>query len=253
MPSNILIVGAGAVGAFYGSRLAIAPDTNVSVVCRSNYAAVASTGFNITSPKYGSYRFIPANVFASPSDAIKASVKWDYILVCTKALPDVSDDSTTLIGLVTEGHTAIVLVQNGLGIEAPYSNRFPNSAILSAVTVVSAAQNKPGEITHNRWTRISIGPFLPGNTGTTAVGKKTTELNGAFVKLLKNGGVTDAESVYLINSAPFSLLTFLIVFVVLLLYFHFYSLFLLLAGVTRIDCLSCSARIQSFAFQFARD
>jgi 2-dehydropantoate 2-reductase len=196
MPLNILIVGAGAVGAFYASRLAIVPNTKVSVVCRSNYGVVASNGFAITSPKYGSYTFIPHRTFANPEEAVKANIEWDYILVSTKALPDVSDDSEILVGLVKEGHSAIVLVQNGLGIEDPYTKRFPNSTILSAVTIVSAAQNKPGEITHNRWTRISIGPYLPGTLDSTihhAAGKKSIEMNKTLVKLLNDGGITDAE------------------------------------------------------------
>jgi len=196
MVVQILIVGAGAVGAFYASRLALAPDTQVSVICRSNYKAVANNGFSITSPKYGSYNFTPRRTYANPNEVISENVAWDYIVVSTKALPDVSDDSQILEGLVKEGHTAIVLVQNGLGVEGPYLKHFPKATILSAVTIVSAAQNKPGEITHNRWTRISIGPYLPETTDSTThdnVGKRTIERNSTFVKLLKDGGIGDAE------------------------------------------------------------
>jgi 2-dehydropantoate 2-reductase len=191
MTINILIVGAGAVGAFYASRLAVAPSINVSVICRSNYKAVATQGFRITSPKYGSYTFTPQHTFGSPQAARDARIAWDYIVVSTKALPDESDDSAILEGLVTEGRTAIVLVQNGLGVEDPYVKRFPGAVVLSAVTVVSAAQTAPGIIAHNRWTRISIGPYV-SETGE----KKTTaaiERNRDFVKLLRAGGVADAE------------------------------------------------------------
>jgi 2-dehydropantoate 2-reductase len=196
MVVRILIVGAGAVGAFYASRLALAPDTQVSVICRSNYKAVANNGFSVNSPKYGSYNFTPRRTYANSNEVISEDVAWDYIVVSTKALPDVSDDSQMLEGLVKEGHTAIVLVQNGLGVEDLYLKRFPKATILSAVTIVSAAQNKPGEITHNRWTRISIGPYLPETTDSTThdnVGKRAIERNRTFVKLLKDGGIGDAE------------------------------------------------------------
>ena len=113
--TNVLIVGAGAVGAFYGSRLATARGVLVSALCRSNYKAVKANGFQVTSPQYGNYNFKPEHTFADPEEAKKAAIRWDYLLVSTKALPDVSDDSSLLEGLVGE-NTSIVLVQNGLGV-----------------------------------------------------------------------------------------------------------------------------------------
>jgi 2-dehydropantoate 2-reductase len=196
MTINVLIVGAGAVGAFYASRLAQVPNCQVSVVCRSNYKAVAKNGFKVDSPKYGSYIFTPHRTFANPKEASSSNIVWDYVVVSTKALPDVSDDSEILVGLVKEGHTAIVLIQNGLGVEEPYAKRFPSATILSAVTIVSAAQTEPGVIKHNRWTRISIGPYLPGSTDSTAQnagGTTAIERNKTFVKLLQDGGIKDAE------------------------------------------------------------
>jgi 2-dehydropantoate 2-reductase len=196
MTINILIVGAGAIGAFYASRLAQVPDVQVSVICRSNYKAVANNGFSVTSPKYGSYIFTPYSTFANPKEAVAANITWDYILVSTKALPDVSDDSEILNGLLKEGHTAVVLVQNGLGVEDPYAKRFPSAIILSAVTITSAAQISPGVIKHNRWTRISIGPYLPGSTNSTANNQKeqtAIDRNKEFIQLLKAGGIADAE------------------------------------------------------------
>lgn len=192
--TNILILGAGAIGAFYGSRLAQVSNVQVSVVCRSNYKAVLKAGFSITSPTYGSYNFVPHRVFANPKEAIDSKSSWDYIVVSTKALPDVSDDSEILMGLVKENHTTIVLVQNGLGVEDPYAKRFPSAIILSAVTIASAAQTEPGVIIHNRWTRISIGPYLPGLGDAVAEEEhKATERNQKLVRFLKEGGIKDAE------------------------------------------------------------
>ncbi|OCK84325.1 2-dehydropantoate 2-reductase [Lepidopterella palustris CBS 459.81] len=195
MPIEILIVGAGAVGAFYASRLAQAPGTKVSVICRSNYAAVKADGFSITSPQYGDYKFNPSQTFATPEEARKSNTDWDYIVVSTKALPDVSDDSEILDGLVG-GKSAIVLVQNGLGVEPPYANRFPYATICSAVTIVSAAQTSPGKIKHNRWTRINIGPYLPHlDTGSArSSDTQAVEKNNRFVRLLQAGGIKDADA-----------------------------------------------------------
>jgi 2-dehydropantoate 2-reductase len=198
MPTRVLIVGAGAIGAFYGSRLANLDDVKVSALCRSNYKAVQEHGFQVKSPKYGDSTFQPQYVFGSPEEARKAKIQWDYLLVATKALPDVNDDSALLEDLVGPS-TSIVLIQNGLGVEQPYAKRFPDASILSAVTIASAAQTQPGVIQHNRWTRISIGPYLPhldrGGAGPRADADRiVTDRTARLVTLLQSAGVADAET-----------------------------------------------------------
>lgn len=195
MPTDILIVGAGAIGAFYASRLARVPGVRVSAICRSNYQAVKAHGFHVTSPQFGAYTFTPTHTFANPEEARRRGTQWDYVVVSTKALPDVSDDSAILEGLVGHG-TAIVLIQNGLGVEQPYQARFPHAAICSAVTIASCAQTSPGHIKHNRWTRINSGPYLPHLDvgGAEASDARAVEKNSAFIALLQDGGITDAEA-----------------------------------------------------------
>jgi len=186
MSTEILIFGAGAIGAFYGSRLALNKAVNVSVICRSNYNAVKSNGFSVASSQYGDYKWTPTRTFPKPAEAQKAGVTWDYVIVSTKALPDVSDDSELLQGLISKG-TAIVLIQNGLGVEAPYAKRFPDAVVLSAVTICSAAQPNHGHIKHNRWTRINSGPY-PTNS------PEATKRNELFNQYLVDGGIKDASA-----------------------------------------------------------
>lgn len=182
----MLIFGAGAIGAFYASRLALNDNTNVSVICRSNYKTVKSNGFTITSPQFGDYRWAPTRTFANAAEAQKTAVKWDFVIVTTKALPDVSDDSELLEGLIEKG-TAIVLIQNGLGVEEPYQRRYPDAIILSAVTIASAAQPEHGHVKHNKWTRINSGAY-PSDTS------EATQRNTKFVELLKAAGIKDASA-----------------------------------------------------------
>ena len=186
MPLNVLIFGAGAIGAFYGSRIAVSSSALVSVICRSNYQAVKANGFTIDSPQYGSSKWTPHKTFPNPNAAKESGIKWDYVIVSTKALPDVSDDSALIDGLVHD-NTAIVLIQNGLGVEEPYFRRFSKATVLSGVTVASCAQPEHGHIKHNRWTRINVGPYLPNGPS-----EKAVEQNKIFGKLLADGGIKDA-------------------------------------------------------------
>jgi 2-dehydropantoate 2-reductase len=189
MPTSILLVGAGAIGSFFASRLASAPNTLVSALCRSNYAAVKSKGFRITSPKYGEYSFKPEHTFQSPEEIHGAGIKWDYVLVATKALPEVANPATLIEGMISPG-TTIVLLQNGIGIEEPYHTRFPTIPILTTTTLAAVSQVSPGHIKHYAWGRISVGPYTPENPiEDTLADQKAAR----FVELLKAGGISDAQ------------------------------------------------------------
>lgn len=202
-PIHVLIVGSGAVGAFYGSRLhqpSLSPrPVLVSVVCRSNYETVKSNGFEMETHTFGQYHFQPEGVYRSVSEAARAH-EYDYVVVTTKALPDVSDDSLLIQDAVIPQRTSIVLIQNGVGVEEPHRKRYPKNPILSAVTVVSAAQVSQGKVVQNRWTRISIGSYLSSasheaqQAPDAGLESRSTRSTDELVKLLQSGGIRDAES-----------------------------------------------------------
>ena len=187
MPTEILLFGAGALGSFYASRLAQNPAVNVSCICRSNYHAVKAHGFKIRSNQFGDYSWKPTHVFSNAGEAQQPQTRYDFIIVSTKALPDINDDSALLTHLVSS-NTAILLIQNGLGIEEPYHSRFPNNTIISAVAFSTAAQPEPGFIQHNKFTRLVCGPY-PADT------EKATHQNEMLCQLFAEGGVKDATPV----------------------------------------------------------
>ncbi|OIW24821.1 2-dehydropantoate 2-reductase [Coniochaeta ligniaria NRRL 30616] len=218
-PVNIVFVGAGAVGCFYASRLHH-PQQNIhtSLIARSNYKAIAAGGVKLQTHTFGDYTFVPASVFPSVAAAVASTTpgssevldrqpsaprtEWDYVVVTTKALPDRTDDSELVAPLISSG-TAIVLVQNGVGVEEQYRRRFPDTPIVSAVTVISAEQISPGVVRQNRWTRIHMGPYTNSASFDTGSRKergggdlhgrgteKTRQLADIFTRL---GGVRDAE------------------------------------------------------------
>lgn len=164
---------------------------------------------------FGNYHFDPHLVFPNIQSAKPASTssssssrekndipEWDYVVVTTKALPDVVDDSETIQPLITPNKTVIILIQNGVGIEQPHRKRFPNNVILSAVTVISAEQISHGLIRQNKWTRISIGPFTEQGNQSSINNSNNSEFQKLgdtkcqeFVSFLKDlGSIKDAES-----------------------------------------------------------
>ncbi|GME31440.1 6-phosphogluconate dehydrogenase [Neofusicoccum parvum] len=199
-PINILFVGAGAVGCFYASRLHHpSHNIHVSLVCRSNYPTIARSGVTLETRNFGTYTFTPAAAHPSIAAAAAATPPggWDHVVVTTKALPDITDDSATIAPLVTAGRTAITLIQNGVGIEAAHRARFPANAIVSAVTVISAEQLRHGLVRQNRWTRISLGAYTDGLGGGGGGGELAERCDAAVRDLARwlneLGGLRDAE------------------------------------------------------------
>ncbi|KAM6523429.1 hypothetical protein FSOLCH5_004050 [Fusarium solani] len=199
---NVVFIGAGAVGCFYASRLHHpSHNVHVSLVARSNYAAIQKDGVKLLTRTFGDYTFTPDGAFpsvdaaaAAPEGSSGAKRDWHYIFVTTKALPDISDDSSIITPLVGP-KSCIVLIQNGVGVEEPFRKRFPDTPIVSAVTVVSAEQTSPGTIRQNRWTRISIGPYTDGlGAEDSDLGRRSTECTEALRRWWTDlGGIRDVE------------------------------------------------------------
>ncbi|HEU4653908.1 MAG TPA: 2-dehydropantoate 2-reductase [Steroidobacteraceae bacterium] len=152
---QVLIVGAGAVGAFFGAVLA-RQGAVVSVVARSDYESVRNGGFRIESPILGSTTFRPAATFR---DAVDASPP-DYLILSTKVLPQV--DRAALIRPAVGPKTIIVLLQNGLDIEADVAKQFPHNELLSCIAFIAVARTGPGEIHHQSAGSLALGTYPSG-------------------------------------------------------------------------------------------
>ncbi|KAG9500171.1 hypothetical protein J7337_008639 [Fusarium musae] len=187
---DIIFIGAGAPS----------QNIHVSLVARSNYAAIQKDGVKLLTRSFGDYTFNPDAAFPSVDAAAAAGTSsgakrdWHYIFVTTKALPDINDDSSIIEPLVGP-KSCIVLIQNGVGVEEPFRKRFPNNPIVSAVTVVSAEQTSPGTIRQNRWTRISIGPYIDGLASKDSeLGRRGTESTEALRRWWTElGGIKDVD------------------------------------------------------------
>ncbi len=152
---EILVIGAGGVGAYFGGRLAQA-GAQVSVVCRSDYHAVKASGFTVTSID-GDFRFIPENVFTKV-DEYRATA--DFVIVTVKALANV--DLVKLIAPVIKAETSIVLLQNGIDIEPVLYEAFPNNELISGIAYIGVFREGQGAIRHQGSGRIKLGVFPHG-------------------------------------------------------------------------------------------
>ena len=155
-PARVLVVGAGAVGGFYGSLLA-RQGMRVAVVCRSEADTVARQGFRIHSEALGDWVFQPEQVLQTPlSDPITP----DYLLLTTKVL--VGEDRAALIRPALGPRTVIVVLENGIGIEAPLAAAFPDHELISALAFVCVSRTGPAEIHHQAYGTLTLGRYPEG-------------------------------------------------------------------------------------------
>lgn len=152
---HALIIGAGAIGSFYGAILKRAGCT-VSAVVRSEYDAVKAHGFRFESP-LGDISWKPDYLY---KDGDRPDSTPDYVILATKVLPG-SDRAGLVRPWVGEG-TNIVLIQNGLDIERELADAFPDNPIISCLAFIAVSRVAPGEIKHNAYGRLVMGRYPSG-------------------------------------------------------------------------------------------
>ncbi|KAI4931228.1 hypothetical protein J4E85_003818 [Alternaria conjuncta] len=175
---RILLFGAGSVGTVYLYLLSKVAAT--TAVCRSNYEVVKKDGFIINSSIFGqNLHFRPNAVRDCGEAASQSSDPFDYIIVCSKAIPDTVPK--LIAPAVTPGHTAIVLIQNGVGIEEEYFKAYPKNPIISAVVYMPATQRPAGVIKHGEVEKLQVGSY-PSSA--------PSECAKAFTELVTVAGAT---------------------------------------------------------------
>ncbi|KAJ5312203.1 hypothetical protein N7508_003033 [Penicillium antarcticum] len=161
--ARVLIVGTGGVGTMSAYALMQGGKADVTAVMRSNYDTAVKNGISIDSIQYGHdiKGFRPTTIVKTVPNVAKEGLKpFDFILVTTKSIPDVSPTVADIIEpAVTPDKTAIVLSQNGLNIEKPIIPRFPSNPIISSVSTVGAKERAPADIFHDDADAQKIGAF----------------------------------------------------------------------------------------------
>lgn len=149
--SKIAVVGAGAVGCYYGVKLAQS-GRDVRFLLRRDLAAVKKNGLQIRS-KEGDFRLTEVPAFASteeigPSDLVLIALKSTSNAALEKLLPPLLHERTILLTL-----------QNGLGNDEFLAERFGAQRVLGGLCFVCLNRTAPGVIEHFGHGTLSIGQF----------------------------------------------------------------------------------------------
>ncbi|KAH7143516.1 2-dehydropantoate 2-reductase family protein [Dactylonectria macrodidyma] len=156
---QVLLLGSGGIGTMSALNLEVGGQANVTAVLRSNFKAVSDNGFKIKSCDHGNITgWKPSGIV----DCVPTITEqqFDYIVVTTKNVPDCPPTVSDLIApAVIPGRTVIVLIQNGLNIELPIFERFPENICLSGVSMMGSHEIAYGIIDHEDPDHLILGAF----------------------------------------------------------------------------------------------
>ena len=167
-----------AVGGIFGWRLSQHGMMRVSVVCRSNYERVKERGFLIESSMWGNGSFLPHRVVRSAREL--SHIPFDYVICANRLITRNLDTIIPEIKPTISPKTTIVMTQNGIGVEQPVRNAFPDNPITSAICHANCIQVAPGIIK-----QVSqVHPSLAYSIGVFKSERAATEREKVKVKKL---------------------------------------------------------------------
>ncbi|MBN2658142.1 MAG: putative 2-dehydropantoate 2-reductase [Spirochaetales bacterium] len=143
------VFGTGAVGAYYGARLARAGHT-VHFLVRSDYEVIKEKGLTVLSPEGDIYLDKPS-VFNSP-EAVPPS---DVILIALKTTGN-KNLKEQLKPLIAR-NTAILILQNGMGMEEEMASWFPSNPVLGGMCFICSRKKAPALIEHLDKGAVTLG------------------------------------------------------------------------------------------------
>lgn len=179
--SHIAIVGAGALGGFFGCKL-VRAGQRVSFLLRSDFSTVSTHGWTIRTPS-GTAVHIPADRFQSIADPSCAPPA-DLLLVGLKTTAN--NHLESLIRPLVHDHSTILTLQNGLGNEDLLARLFGPSRVIGGITHLAATRAAPGVIDHLSGGEIRIGELDSPPTPRTRAVAGLFQAAGVPCQLLDN-------------------------------------------------------------------
>lgn len=148
---RVLVLGAGALGGYFGGRLAEAGTAEVAFLVRpARRAALDREGLRIESP-FGAWQGRVATLGAA-----EARPGWDLVLLSCKAYD--LDDAIAAIRPAVDGRTAILPVLNGLSHLDRLTEAFGQERVLGGLAKIQATLAPDGTVRHlNDWRWLTFG------------------------------------------------------------------------------------------------
>ncbi len=152
------IIGTGGIGGYYGGRLA-QNGHDVHFLLHSDYEHVKTHGLQVDSVN-GDFHLEHPQIY---NDVTKMPVS-DVVLVCLKTTNNHLLPS--LLADVADEHSIVILIQNGIGVEADVQQQLPQLQLVAGLAFICTAKVAPGHINHQCYGQINLGNYSCKDTET---------------------------------------------------------------------------------------
>ncbi|HEX4210042.1 MAG TPA: ketopantoate reductase family protein [Candidatus Binataceae bacterium] len=194
---KILVMGAGAVGAYFGARLQQAGEQVVLCARGANLDALRRDGLKVQS--YRGDFAIPVTATDSPREF----APYDLILFCVKSY-DTQNAARLLAGSLTPSGV-ILTIQNGVENEAQLRDAFGAAAVMTGNARIGAEMTQPAFIVHHTGGVIEFGELDGGVSGRARQLAEIFERAGILGQLMP--GIWQARWLKLLWNASFNPVT----------------------------------------------
>ena len=145
------IIGMGAIGGYYGGKLAHSGQ-EVHFLSHSDYQFVKEKGLQVDSCD-GSFHLDHINVYQDSRDMPKC----DVVIVGLKTINN--HLLAQLLPPLLHEQTVVVLIQNGIGVEADVQKMFPGLQLIGGLAFICSSKTEPGRISHQCYGSINLGNY----------------------------------------------------------------------------------------------
>jgi 2-dehydropantoate 2-reductase len=146
------IIGMGAIGGYYGGKLAKA-EREVHFLLHSDYQYVLQNGLRIDSCD-GDFYLPHINAYAATKDMPKT----DVIIVGMKSVKN-HDVLPELLRPIVHENSIVILIQNGIELEDDLQKEFPRLQIVAGLAFICSAKVGPGHVSHQCYGNINLGNY----------------------------------------------------------------------------------------------
>ena len=194
------VIGTGAIGGYYGGRLAES-GKDVQFLARSDKDHIERNGLRILSPD-GNIHIAKPRVYSSIEDIQPV----DIVMVAMKTTSNTALESL-LKPLVSDG-TAILLMQNGLGMEEEIQTLFPESPVIGGMCFICSQKREPGVVTHLDYGAVTFGAAC--DRGREMLSELTEDFSSAGIPVRTAENLGEARWRKLLWNIPYNGLSVLL-------------------------------------------